>query len=107
VRSDILGSGTAAGYRRRGNERRGRTVPSKIEGNDGACTDVATPMDKHSNRDSLFAWIGFGAFVFALSLAGCAARSATSPPTTGAARSAPASTLPPPGNEFIFYRGEP
>jgi hypothetical protein len=63
-------------------------------------------MNKHSNRNVLLAWIGFGAFVFALSLAGCAARSAASPPTTGAVRPAPASTLPPPGNEFIFYNGE-
>jgi hypothetical protein len=65
VKSDIPGSGASAGCRRTENHGRGRTVSSKIEGNDAACTDVASGMSKHSNRGSLFAWIGFGALVFA------------------------------------------
>jgi hypothetical protein len=61
-------------------------------------------MNEHPNRRHLVALFALGGVVIACGLAGCAARQATTMPSASAVAPAPASTLPPPGVDFIFEK---
>jgi hypothetical protein len=63
-------------------------------------------MNQHPSHRHAVALVAACGVAIACGLAGCAARQATTTPSVSAVAPAPASTLPPPGVDFIFEKSQ-